>query len=197
MSLTAVAADPQIASTTSTGPDDSGAGDAGADGEGGDSQSNPAAPNPSAVSSSSPLDSSNQDPMAVPATPSTPTTLTGSTTSSPISAAVVHNRPPTIALAIPLSIVGTILLATLVLACHHQRKLAADRETEAILLRDAERSVSVQGFGGFHGSAALDELSRRSSLLSNGSDVKSEKAMLPKLDVDVEKALIIGALLTK
>lgn len=149
---------------------------------------------PTIVSTPAPPNAPNQDPMSIPATP---VNSTEPVTHSPISAAVTHNQPPTLALAIPLSIVGAILLAALVLACHHRRKLAADRANEAILLRDAERSVSVQGFGGFHGQAALDELSRRSSLVSSESTRFNEKAPLPKLDMDVEKALLISALLTK
>lgn len=159
-----------------------------------DTGNNDPPPSSTTVSTPAPPNAPNQDPMSIPATP---VNSTEPVTHSPMSAAVTHNQPPTLALAIPLSIVGAILLAALVLACHHRRKLAVDRANEAILLRDAERSVSVQGFGGFHGQAALDELSRRSSLVSSESTRFNEKAPLPKLDMDVEKALLISALLTK
>lgn len=66
------------------------------------------------------------------------------------------------------------------------------------MLREAERTVSVQGYGGFHGQAALEELSRRSTLLGGCSDAKGGvKPIPPQLNSDVEKALIIGTLLSK
>ncbi|EPQ61150.1 hypothetical protein GLOTRDRAFT_135689 [Gloeophyllum trabeum ATCC 11539] len=74
--------------------------------------------------------------------------------------AAAHAPPPVAAFAIPLSIVGAIIVAAVVLGILHWRKLKQER------LRDAENLKSISD---------RDYMSRRSSLLSSTSRKSDEK----------------------
>ncbi|TFK57706.1 hypothetical protein OE88DRAFT_164414 [Heliocybe sulcata] len=131
------------------------------------SSSLPLSASDSASASASSSKPSHTQALDSPASTAPPSTSSVASSNSYPDLAAAHGPPPVAAFAIPLSIVGAILVAALVLGVVHYRKLKRERAKDA----ESVKSISIKD----------DEeyLSRRSSLLSDASRRSGEKMWDP------------------